>query len=81
MKIKDVVGPLRHVVQESPVPVSPESTVERVVRRIPSGVRSVPVPASAARVVKSGVAAGATVVALSAASALTSALRRKQAGS
>jgi hypothetical protein len=73
MKIKDVIGPLRHAVQVSPVPVSTESPAERV-------MRALPVP-SAGRVVKSGVAAGATVVALSAASALTSALRRRVEGS
>jgi hypothetical protein len=78
MKIKDALGPLRHAVQVSPVPVSPESTAERVMRALPVPVRALPVPASAARVVKSGVAAGATVVALSAASAFTSALRRRQ---
>jgi hypothetical protein len=79
MKITDVLGPLRHVVQESPLPVSPESPLERVVRQVPSAVRTVPVSASAVRVLKSGAAAGATVVALSAASAVTSAVRRRQA--
>ena len=78
MKIKDVLGPLRHVVQESPLPVSPESTLERVVRKVPSAVRTGPLTSSAVRVLKSGAAAGATVVALSAASAVTSAVRRRQ---
>jgi len=78
MKITEVLGPLRHAVQESPVPVSPESTLERVVRRVPSAVRAAPVSGSAARLLKSGAAAGATVVALSAASAVTSAVRRRQ---
>jgi len=78
MKIKDIIGPLRHAAQESPLPVSPESTLERVVRRVPTAVKVVPVSGPAARLVKSGAAAGATVVALSAASAVTSAVRRRQ---
>jgi hypothetical protein len=78
MKINDVLGPLRHVVQQSPVPMSPESPLERVVRQGTSVMRSVPVPGPAGRLLKSGAAAGATVVALSAASAVTSAVRRRQ---
>jgi hypothetical protein len=78
MKIHDVLGPVRHVIADSPVPVSPESPLERVVRRGTSVVRSAPVSGPAARLIKSGAAAGATVVALSAASAVTSAVRRRQ---
>jgi hypothetical protein len=73
MRIKDAIAPLRHAVQASPVPVNTESKAERV-------MRALPVP-PAGRVVKSGVAAGATVVALATASAVTSAVRRRSEGS
>jgi hypothetical protein len=78
MKINDIIGPLRHVAQESPLPVSPESPLERVVRRVPGAIKVVPVSGAASRLLKSGAAAGATVMALSAANAVTSAVRRRQ---
>jgi hypothetical protein len=68
MRLGDVLGSLRQAA--TPTPVSP---VERA-------TRALPVP-SAGGVVRSGVVAGATVVALSAASAAASALRRRQESS
>jgi hypothetical protein len=49
--------------------ISPETPVERVSHSLPQPDRQ--------DLVRSGVAAGATIVALSAASALTSAIRRR----
>lgn len=53
--------------------VSPDSPVERVARTLPQPDRQ--------GLVRSGVAAGATLVALSAASAVASAIRRRAEGS
>ncbi len=64
MRMWDALGSIRQAA--TPAPVTP---IERAARVLP-------VP-SAGRVVRSGVAAGATVVALSAASAVASALRRR----
>lgn len=71
MRLKDVIGQAWHAAQASPVPPTPNLT---------RATGPLPVP-SAGRVVMSGVAAGATVVALSAASALTSRMRRRMEGS
>jgi hypothetical protein len=68
MRIWDALGSVRQ--GATPVPATP---IERA-------ARALPVP-NAGRVVRSGVAAGATVVALSAASAVASALRRRSEGS
>jgi hypothetical protein len=70
MKLKDALGQAWHAAQASPIPPTPSTT---------RATGPLPVP-SAGRVVKSGVAAGATVVALSAASALTSRVRRRMEG-
>ena len=64
MRMWDALGSIRQAA--TPAPVTP---LERA-------ARALPVP-SAGRVVRSGVAAGATVVALSAASAVASAVRRR----
>lgn len=53
--------------------LSPETPVERVTRTLPQPARQ--------GLVRSGVAAGATLVALSAASAVTTAIRRRAEGS
>jgi len=71
VNIKGALGQVRQAAQAAPVPTTPRS----------AGVTALlPVP-SAGRVVRSGVAAGATVVALSAVSALTSRVRRRIEGS
>lgn len=71
MRVKEALGYVRQAAQTAPV--TPPSTAARV-------TAALPVP-SAGRVVRSGVAAGATVVAVSAASALTSRVRRRMEGS
>ena len=53
--------------------LTPDSSVERVSRTLPQPDRQ--------GLVRSGVAAGATIVVLSAASAVTSAIRRRTEGS
>ena len=68
MRMWDALGALRQAATPAPLP-----PIERA-------ARALPVP-SAGGVVRSGVVAGATVVALSAASAVTSALRRRREGS
>lgn len=72
MNMKDALGHVRHAAQLSPITPTPTPTAARAAGAL--------VP-SAGRVVRSGVAAGATVVALSAASAFTTRLRRRLEGS
>ena len=67
MKLRDTIGQAWHAAQASPLPPTPSNT---------RATGPLPLP-SAGSVVRSGVAAGATVVALSVASALTSRLRRR----
>lgn len=71
MKVNDAFRQAWRAAQVSPVPPTPSSA------RLTGPL---PVP-SASRVVRSGLAAGATVVALSAASALTSRVRRRMESS
>lgn len=71
MNVGRALGQVKQAAQAAPVPTTPRS---------PGVTALLPVP-SAGRVVRSGVAAGATVVALSAVSALTSRVRRRLEGS
>jgi hypothetical protein len=74
VKVQDAVGFVRHAAHSAPMPpVTPTSAAARV-------AGALPVP-STGRVLRSGVAAGATVLALSVASALTSRARRRVEGS
>lgn len=70
MNVRAALGQVRQAAQAAPLPTTPRS----------AGVTALlPVP-SAGRVVRSGVAAGATVVALSVVSAMTSRVRRRMEG-